>query len=47
MYPVTLRKDLLFVYNHPAMFSGCSHFDTGNITYLICHATLQDQEFKG
>ena len=47
MYPATLKKDLLIVYNHPAMFSGGSHFKTGDITHLVCHATLQDYEFKG
>ena len=35
------------MYNHPATFGEHSHCDSGDLTYLICHVTLQDYVIKG
>ena len=33
--------------NHPAKFAAYSHCGWGDITYSICHVTLQDHTVKG
>ena len=41
------KRKLLNVCNHPAKFGSHNHCHSGDITYLICHVTLQDNVIKG
>ena len=34
------------VSHHPAKFGGHGHFDSGNITVLVCHVILQGNVIK-
>ena len=37
------RKDPHKVSYHPAQFGGQKHFDSGDITFLVCHVISQDR----